>query len=121
MDLQSRTDLIRQPEATLGHHLQSLIMRDIEAVLSDYGEESILFTPTDVFTGLDQLRVFFLQFVETLTPEFLGNFKLDRQEIRGDYAYITWSSGSSTPLGTDTFCIRNGKIVMQSFAAYMSP
>ena len=56
-------DVAQQTEATLGHHLQALTVKDIEAVLSDYSEESILFTPNGVITGLDQLRGFFTQFI----------------------------------------------------------
>ena len=42
----------------------------------------------------------------------------------GDYAYILWnaeSADNSYELATDTFVVRNGKIVAQSFAAKMTP
>jgi hypothetical protein len=29
---------------------------------------------------------------------------------------ITWSAGTDVPLGTDTFVVRDGKIVSQTFA-----
>ena len=39
----------------------------------------------------------------------------------GDVAYIAWSAETPTmrvPIGTDTFVVRNGKILVQTFAAY---
>jgi hypothetical protein len=54
-----------------------------------------------------------------LTPEFMENFSVDSQEVDGDFAYVVWHSGTAAPLGTDTFHIIDGKIAMQSFAAYM--
>jgi len=110
----------QQTEATLGHHLQSLIAKDLEATLSDYTENSILFTPNGVVTGLDQLRGFFTQFIQGLTPEFMSNFKMHQQDIRGEFAYYTWSSGTATPFGMDSFQIRDGKIIVQMFAIYMA-
>ena len=44
--------------------------------------------------------------------------------VEGEYAYIVWSG--ETPdniyeLGTDTFVVREGKIVAQSFASKITP
>jgi hypothetical protein len=36
--------------------------------------------------------------------------------VEGDLGYITWSAGAALPLGTDTFLVRDGKIVAQTFA-----
>lgn len=38
--------------------------------------------------------------------------------VRNHVAYITWSVGNELPLGTDTFVVRDGKIVSQTFAMY---
>jgi hypothetical protein len=62
---------------------------------------------------------FFTEFVKMLTPEFLANFKMIRQEIHDDTAYIVWSVGDAVPLGTDTLVVTGGKIRIQTFAAHM--
>ena len=113
------TDTASQTEVTLGHHLQSVIAKDIEAVLSDYTEDSVLISQDATFTGLAGMRTFFEGFLGSLTPELLAIFKLDKQEVNGELAYITWSAGSVIPLGTDTFIVQNGKIRYQTLAAYM--
>ena len=43
-----------------------------------------------------------------------------QQAIEDDDAYIVWSAETAAnvyEIGTDTFVIRNGKLVMQTFAA----
>jgi hypothetical protein len=49
---------------------------------------------------------------------------MDAEHIAGDIAYIAWRASCATAevaLGTDTFVIRNGKIVAQTFAAKIDP
>lgn len=108
------TDTASQTEVTLGHRLQSVIAKDIEAVLSDYTEDSVLISQDATFTGLAGMRTFFEGFLGSLAI-----FKLDKQEVNGELAYITWSAGSVIPLGSDTFIVQNGKIRYQTLAAYM--
>ncbi len=48
----------QQTAAPLGHHLQSMTVKDVEAVLSDYSEASIMFTPNGIVAGLEPLRGF---------------------------------------------------------------
>jgi hypothetical protein len=43
---------------------------------------------------------------------------MKQQFVDGDYAYILWSAETADnvyELGTDTFVVRDGKIVAQSF------
>ncbi len=47
-----------------------------------------------------------------------------RQEVGGDTAYIVWKAETADnrfEVGTDTFIVRNGKIVTQTFAGKISP
>jgi ketosteroid isomerase-like protein len=116
--MQAVPDTTAQTKAVLAHHLQALTAKDLDATLSDYTEESVLFTQNGIFVGLDQLRGFFTEFIKLLTPEFMSNLAI-HQEARGDYAYLFFSSGAAVPLGTDTFVLRDGKIIAQTFTVYM--
>jgi hypothetical protein len=64
---------------------------------------------------------------EGLIAEFAkpgSSFELKHQSIEGDYAYILWTAetaDNSYDLATDTFVVKNGKIVAQSFAAKVLP
>ena len=51
-------------------------------------------------------------------------FSMKQQSVEGDYAYILWTAETADnvyEVGTDTFVVRDGKIVAQSFAAKIAP
>lgn len=103
----------------LGHHIEAMGAGDLGAILSDYADDATLITPNGVFNGIDEIKAFFEGFMTQLPSDFIENLVPDVNEVDGPYAYITWHSGTVAPLGTDTFHVVDGKIAMQSFAAYM--
>lgn len=105
-------------QAVLDHHLQSLGAGDVPAVIQDYTDDSVLLTPNGPVKGLKALDDFFRGFLSAM-PEFMGGLRMLRQDVVGEVAYIVWESPKYTPLGTDTFVIRNGKIATQTFAAHL--
>lgn len=105
-------------QATLAHHLESF-GEGIDAVMSDYSEESVLFTPDGPVRGLSGIRAFFDAFLTNSPPELLQAITLVRQDVDGEIAYILWKAEPFIPLAADTFVIRDGKILVQSFAALM--
>ena len=51
-------------------------------------------------------------------------FSMKQQFVEGDYAYILWTAETADnvyEVGTDTFVVRDGKIVAQSFAGKIRP
>jgi hypothetical protein len=46
-----------------------------------------------------------------------------RQDVGGEAAYMVWKAETDNryELGTDTFIVQNGKIVIQTFAGKISP
>lgn len=103
---------------TLARHLHAFT-KGIEAIMRDYTESSVLFTPQGPLTGLESIRAFFAGFLADSPPELLAAMTLVRQDIAGDIAYILWKAEPFIPLATDTFVIRDGKILVQTFAAFM--
>jgi hypothetical protein len=52
------------------------------------------------------------------------SFSMDQQVVEGEIAYIRWSAETADntyELGTDTFLVRDGKIVTQTFSEKTSP
>jgi hypothetical protein len=52
------------------------------------------------------------------------SFVLNPLSVDGDHAYILWTAETADDvyeIGTDTFVVRDGKIVAQSFAAKITP
>jgi ketosteroid isomerase-like protein len=105
------------------NHLKSFGQRDLKGILSDYAPGAVLFTPEGPLRGVDAIRPFF----QAMLAEF-GKpgavFSLKQQFVEGDYAYILWTAETAEnvyELGTDTFVVRDGKIVVQSFAGKIAP
>lgn len=107
----------------LEHHLKAFNEGDLNGVLSDYAPDVVFFTKDGVLKGVDAIRPLF----KTLIAEFAkpgATFNMKQQLIEGDHAYILWMAETADnvyELATDTFIVRNGKIVAQSFAAKISP
>lgn len=100
--------------ATLAHHLQAILETDVDAIMRDYTEASVLVTPNGQLAGLTAIRSFFTQFFESSPPELLKAIALTRQEITGEIAYIIWKAEPFIPFASDTFLIRDDTIVVQT-------
>jgi len=105
-------------EATLARHLQAFAISSVDGVMQDYTEESVLVIPDGPLHGLGEIRKFFTGFIETLPAGFLQEFKIHKLEIVGELGYLVWEASPWVLLGTDTFLVRNGHIMMQTFAAH---
>jgi len=98
-------------------HLKCFSEGDLEGILSDYAPGVVFFTPDGTLRGVDEIRPLF----QAMIAEFQkpgAVFKMNRQFVKGDYAYILWTAETADnvyELGTDTFVVRDGKIVAQSF------
>ncbi|NYZ11995.1 nuclear transport factor 2 family protein [Azospirillum sp. RWY-5-1] len=106
-------------QRVFGHHLGAF-SDGIDAILSDYTEQSVLLTPDATYRGLQQIRDFFDAFLKAASPEFWSAFKLGTHVIEGEVAYMTWSAGSFMPLATDTLLVRGGRIQVQTFTPFRS-
>jgi SnoaL-like domain len=107
----------------LDQHLKSFGRNDLDGVLADYSSDAVLFIPGRSLKGPNAIKPFF----QALLAEFAkpgATFSLGQQCVDGDYAYILWSAETADnwyEAATDTFVVRNGKIVAQSFAARITP
>jgi ketosteroid isomerase-like protein len=93
--------------------------RDLDQLLADYADDAVVFSPLGTFRGLEQVRGFFIEALKLLSPNDLASLNVSKQEYEGEFAYVLWSAGAAIPFAGDSFCVRNGKIVMHSFAAQL--
>ena len=104
-------------------HLKCFREGDLEGILSDYAPGIVFFTPDGALKGVDEIRPLF----QAMIAEFQkpgAAFSMQRQFAKGDYAYILWTAETADnvyELGTDTFVVRDGKIVAQSFTGKITP
>lgn len=113
--MQSTSDVVRQ-------HMRNFYEKDLEGVVSDYAPNAVLFLSGGPLKGLAAIRSFFKAFLAEFSKPG-ATFSMQEQYADGDYAYILWNAESADNIyeaATDTFFVRNGKIVAQSFAAKIS-
>ena len=110
-------------EEVLRHHSEAFGTGNVDEFLADYTDDSILFTPEGATHGLASLRPVFT----ALLGEFSkpgGSFTMHKQIVEGDIAYLVWSAETADnvyELASDTFVIRDGKIIYHTFVAKMTP
>jgi ketosteroid isomerase-like protein len=110
-------------EEVLNHHLQAFGTGDLKGILEDYTDESVIITPDGVLRSQEEMARFF----EALFTEFAkpgASFSMDQQVIEHETAYIAWRAETADnvyELGTDTFWIHDGKILVQTYASKTTP
>ena len=103
-------------------HLRRFKQGDLAGILADYAPGAVFFTQEGMLRGVDQIRPLF----QAMIAEFQkpsATFNIMHQSVEGDYAYILWTAETADnvyELGTDTFVVRDGKIVAQSFSRKMT-
>jgi ketosteroid isomerase-like protein len=107
----------------LDHHLKCFGEGNLEGILSDYAPAAVLFTPDGPLKGIGDIRPLFeAMFAEFGKPG--AAFAMKQLSVDGDHAYIVWTAETADnvyEMGTDTFVVRDGKIVAQSFAGKITP
>ncbi|MDZ7693460.1 MAG: nuclear transport factor 2 family protein [Balneolaceae bacterium] len=108
------SDVTRQ---VVNHHWETFVANDLDGVMADYTEESILITPDTTYKGLDAIRANFVRAFEAY-PADSSTLILNKTVVEQEIGYITWEA--TTPdfnlrFGTDTFVIEDGKIVRQTY------
>jgi hypothetical protein len=107
-----------QTKEVLDHHWAAFKNNDLEETMKDYSDESVLVTPDATYRGLDEIRNNFVNAFKAF-PKGSSTFNLDKSIVVKDIGYILWNSKTpdfNLSYATDTFIIRDGKIVRQTFA-----
>jgi ketosteroid isomerase-like protein len=123
IDLKQQNAATAATQGVLKHHLKCFGKGDLAGTMADYTAESRIFTPDGLLRGTDAIRGFFVRMFEEFAKPGLS-FEMLRQEVDGDTAYIVWTAETADnhfELGTDTFIVRDGKIVTQTFVVKTSP
>ncbi len=109
-------------ETIVRQHLQAFTAQTgLDAILNDYADDACFLSEGRAYCGKPAIREFFRAFLAALPAQTIGQFTLRSLHVQGDVAYITWSAGPDLPLGTDTFVVREGRIVAQTFAMFGLP
>lgn len=107
----------------LDHHIETFKANDLEGVMSDYTEESILITPDRTYKGLAEIRENFVA-AFTVLPTSGTTMTLTKTEVVKDIGYMVWKATTPTlefKYATDTYVVVNGKILSQTYAGDVVP
>jgi len=105
------------------NHMRAFNEKSLDGVLADYTSNTVLFVPGGPLKGLAAIKRFFQRFLAEFSKPG-ARFSMQEEHADGDYAYIRWNAETADnryEAATDTFIVRNGKIVAQSFAAKIIP
>ncbi len=114
------SEIGKRTEETLLKHLQAFGNGDVDAIMTDYDEAAVLIMPDGPLRGRAEIRSGFESLLADLPPG--STLEVSKQIVEGEIAYIVWSGESEKlkiPFATDTFVVRDGKIVAQTFTPQM--
>ena len=86
----------------------------IDAIMEDYAEDAVVFSPTGAHKGHEEIRKFFELEIMNFPEGFWAALETVRLEVEGEYAYFLWKALPWHELGCDSFHVRDGKIRCQS-------
>ncbi|MEM7468449.1 MAG: nuclear transport factor 2 family protein [Pseudomonadota bacterium] len=107
------------PDEVFDHHLEVFGDGDMDGILSDYTEQTLMVYGDKTWRGLVGARDFFNMWLDELIPAG-SKFDLTGRVCVDDLLYITWTAESAKykfEFGTNTFLIRDGKVIYQTVAS----
>ena len=116
----TQTDLLqRTPEEVFTHHVQAAEAEDLDSILMDYADTSLLISPAGVLLGKDAIRPFFADLLQAL-PKARWGFKTI---YAGNVLFLEWTADSAraSASGVDTFLFQDGVIRLQTVRGTIVP
>jgi hypothetical protein len=104
----------RTPHEVFAHHGTALAAGDLDEIVGDYAEDSVLLSPAGVARGKDALRRVFAALLADL-PD--ANWDLKTKLFDEDVLFLQWYADSAISRvddGVDTFLFRDGMIRAQT-------
>ena len=106
--------MTRAPQEVFAHHGMALAEGDLDEVVADYAEDSVVITSDGVARGKDGVRKVFAKLLGEL-PYAVWDLKT--QVFEGDVLFLEWSADSAVNRvddGVDTFIFKDGMIWAQT-------
>ncbi len=104
------------------HHVEALGRNDLKDLMSDYTEQSDLWTPDGTIIGLHAISSFYSN-IFPLFPKDKTQLEIKKMISNDDKVYIVWTADSpmvNVSFATDCFEIKEGKISWQTTAFQMA-
>ena len=105
----------------MARHGKAIREGDVDGVLADYAEHSVIMTTGRTARGLAEIRDLFTDLFTNLIPPGSSKLELLWSGWEGEYVFTVWKGENETqtfPIGTDTFVVRDDKIVFQTYVPH---
>lgn len=106
--------MTRTPQEVFAHHGQALAAGDLDGIVADYADDSVVITSAGVARGKDDIRKVFVKLLDDLPN---AAWDLKTRIFDGDVLFLEWAADSAANRvddGVDTFVFRNGVIWAQT-------
>jgi hypothetical protein len=106
--------MTRTPQEVFDHHGKALGAGDLDEIVVDYADDSVLITAAGVARGKDGIRAAFAKLLGDLPN---AAWDLKTQIFDGDVLFLEWAADSAVNRvddGVDTFVFRDGMIWAQT-------
>jgi uncharacterized protein (TIGR02246 family) len=110
--------------AILDHQNAAFEAGDADEIIKEVAEDAVLIGADGVVEGRDAIHAAYRELFAGPFKPGTYQFTMDAEHVHGEIAYISWRASCATEsvtLGTDTFVVRDGKIVAQTYAAKIEP
>jgi len=110
----------RTPQEIFDHHIHALVARDVDDLLADYTDESVLVTVDGVAQGRDGIRAAFSRLADALAEAV---FDIKSKTYHGDVLLLEWTLDSPgfQVDGVDTFLFGDDSIRVQTISQLVRP
>ena len=109
-------------EDVMTRHGSAIRAGDVDGVLADYTDESVIMGPGRTARGLAEIRELFTELFTDLIPPGSTTLAPTWRATDGEYFFVVWKGESDKhlfPIGTDTFVVRDDKIIFQTFVPHV--
>lgn len=106
--------MTRTPQEVFAHHGKALVTGDLDEIVADYADDSVVITSAGVARGRDAIRHVFVKLLGDLPA---AEWDLKSQIFAGDVLFLEWAAHSAEHRaddGVDTFVFRDGMIWAQT-------
>ena len=110
----------KQTETTIQSYLHNLGQGE-DKILESYSQDAILLTSAGIYQGQEAIKRYYRSYIEDTLPLLAASYSLSRFDVVGEAGYLVWSAQPSIPMGTDTFLVHLGKIVLHTTSMHMNP
>ncbi|BBX20648.1 hypothetical protein MTER_00590 [Mycolicibacter terrae] len=110
----------RTPQEIFDHHLHALVARNVDELLVDYDDDSVLITAAGVAQGRDGIRAAFSQLSDALASAV---FDIKSKTYHGEILLLEWTLDSPgfQVDGVDTFVFGDDSIRVQTISQLARP